>query len=174
MEAANSAGQDAAIEAARALFLDDRNLYGCAETTFVVLKGAFGLEEPGDSSAAMALNGGVACSGGMCGAVTGAALALGLLAARRTADHLQAKLVARELTAALMDAFRAAHGAVDCRELLGLDLRQPGAHAAFLAGGVWRERCLAQIAFVVAWAVPLADPLTWRQAVARIEATPAR
>lgn len=174
MDAASPEHQDAAMRAARRLFLDDRNLYGCAETTFVVLKAAFGLDEPADPSPAMALNGGVAYGGGTCGAISGAALALGMLAGRRIADHRQAKRVARELTADLMDAFRAAHGAVDCRDLLGLDLRAPGAHEAFLAGGAWRERCMAQIEFAVARTAPLADAATWWDAVARIEAASAR
>jgi C_GCAxxG_C_C family probable redox protein len=174
MEHTTPEGEDAAIEAARRLFLDDRNVYGCAETTFVVLKAAFGLEEPTDPSPAMALNGGVAYGGGACGAVTGAALALGMLAGRRIADHRQAKLVARELTAELMDAFRDAYGAVDCRDLLGIDLRAPGAHDAFIAGGAWRDRCMTQIEFAVAHLAPLAEPGAWRDAVARIEAAPHR
>jgi C_GCAxxG_C_C family probable redox protein len=167
-------GQDAATQAARRLFLDDRNLYGCAETTFVVLKAAFGLDDPADPSPAMALNGGVAYGGGTCGAVTGAALAVGMLAGRRITDHRQAKLVARELTAELMDAFRSAHGALDCRDLLGIDLRAPGAHDAFIAGGAWRDRCMVQIEFAVGRMAPLGDPDTWRDAVARIEAAPPR
>ena len=170
MDPATPGHPEDAVEAARRLFLDDRNVYGCAETTFVVLKAAFGLPGPVDPSPAMALNGGVAYGGGTCGAISGAALALGMLAGQRIADHRHAKRVARELTAELMDAFRAAHGAVDCRDLLGVDLRAPGAHDAFLAGGVWRDRCMAQIEFAVARAAPLADPVTWWDAVARIEA----
>ena len=48
---------------ARELYVDDANVHGCAETAFVVLKEAFGLPDATDSSAAMALNGGVAYSG---------------------------------------------------------------------------------------------------------------
>ncbi len=163
-----------AVTRARGLFLDDRNLHGCAEATFLALKAGFGLPEPADPSPAMALNGGVAYSGGTCGAVTGAALAVGMLAGSRIADHPRAKLVARQLTAELMDAFRSAHGAVDCRDLLGIDLRAPGAHDAFITSGAWRSRCMAQIEFAVGRMAPLADPDTWREAVARIEAAPPR
>jgi C_GCAxxG_C_C family probable redox protein len=170
MKHTTSKGQDAPTQAARRLFLDERNLYGCAETTFVVLKTAFGLDEPADASPAMALNGGIAYGGGTCGAVTGAALAVGMLAGRRIPDHRQAKLVARELTAELMDAFRSEYDALDCRDLLGIDLRAPGAHEAFIAGGTWRDRCMAQIEFAVGRVAPLADPAVWAEAVARIEA----
>ncbi len=53
----------------------------------MVLKTAYGLDDPMDPAAAVALNGGIAYSGGMCGALTGAALAVGMLAERRIHDH---------------------------------------------------------------------------------------
>jgi C_GCAxxG_C_C family probable redox protein len=161
------------VQVARSYFLDDRHVYGCAETTFVVLKGAYGLDEPMDSGAAMALNGGIAYGGGACGAVTGAALAVGMLAARRIDDHRRAKWVARELTARLVDEFRAAHGALDCRDLTGFDLRAPGAHDAFIAGGTWRDGCMRQVEFVVRRMAQLADEATWEATVRALEARPA-
>ncbi len=143
------------------LFLDERDPRGCAETAFVVLKEAFGLPEPEDSGPAMALNGGVAYSGGTCGAVTGAALALGILARRRIADHAEAKRAARRLTAATLAHFEAAFGASDCRTLTGFDLRTEAGHRAFIQHGAWRDGCRRQIELVVRDLVPLADPRAW-------------
>jgi len=128
-----------------------------------------GPEDPMDSAAAVALNGGVAYSGGLCGAITGAALAVGMLAERRIADHVAAKRVARELVAETLDAFRDEHGAVDCRDLIGYDLRTPGGHDAFLASGAWRDGCMRQIEFVVGRLATLADAETWDRAVQEIE-----
>jgi C_GCAxxG_C_C family probable redox protein len=159
-----------AIRLARACYLDDRHQFGCAETVLVVLKGAYGLDDPMDSSAAVALNGGLAWSGGPCGALTGAAIAVGMLAERRIDDHARAKLVAREVIATLLDAFLAEHGALDCRALIGYDLRAPGGHEAFLASDVWRDACLRQIEFVVRRLAPLADPPAWERAIEAIEA----
>jgi C_GCAxxG_C_C family probable redox protein len=148
-----TAGQEgaasAAVERARALFLDDSHPYGCAETTFVALKEAFGLPDAADAVPAMALNGGVAWSGGVCGVVTGASLAVGGLVASRTSHHAVAKVIAREVVAGLIDAFEAEFGAVDCRALLGRDIRTPEAHAAFIESGIWRTACLRQIEFAV-------------------------
>jgi C_GCAxxG_C_C family probable redox protein len=158
------------VEIARAYYLDDRNQFGCAETTFIVLKGAFGLDDPMDSSAAMALNGGVAYSGGICGAVSGAALAVGMLAEQRIADHREAKRVARELVARLMDDFRAQHGSVDCRDLIGIDLRAPGGHERFIESGTWRDGCMRQIEFAVRWMAPLVEEEAWERAVRELEA----
>jgi len=138
-----------AILTARSYFLDDRNLYGCAETTFMVLKEAYGLPEPTDSSATMALNGGIAYSGNLCGALGGAALAVGLLAGQRFADHRRAKVVARRTIMRLMDEFQAQHGAINCRDLTGIDFHDEEQHRGFIESGVWRTRCMSQIETVI-------------------------
>ena len=140
---------DQAVERARELFLDDANGLGCAETAFVVLKQRYGLPEASDPAAAMVLNGGLANGGGTCGALTGAAMAAGLLAARGSADHAEAKRAAREAVGAVMDGFRDRFGALDCRTLTGRDIRSPEAHGAFVEDGEWRVSCMAQLEFVV-------------------------
>jgi C_GCAxxG_C_C family probable redox protein len=159
-----------AVSLAQAYYLDERHQFGCAEVAFMVLKAAYDLDDPMDPTAAVALNGGVAYSGGLCGAITGAALAVGMLAGQRIADHVTAKRVARELVAEAMDAFRQEHGATDCRDLTGYDLRAPGGHATFIESGVWRDGCMRQIEFVVERMARLAEPAAWEQAVADLEA----
>jgi len=163
---------DQALAAVRERFLDDTNRYGCAETAYVVLKAAYGLPEPDDSAAAMALNGGVAWSGGICGAISGAALAVGELAEARSPDHATAKRRARETMAGCIDAFAAEHGAVDCRALLGLDIRSPDGHRAFIESGVWRTACLARIGTVVARLAELPTQPAWSDPPSR--SVPAR
>ena len=165
-----STGVDA-VSLARAYYLDAHHQFGCAETAFMVLKAAYGLDEPMDPSAAVALNGGVAWSGGVCGAISGAALAVGMLAERRIPEHAAAKRAAREIVAATIDAFREEHGAVDCRDLIGTDLRAPGGHDAFLASGVWREVCLRQIETVVGRLAALASEDAWERTVREIGAS---
>jgi C_GCAxxG_C_C family probable redox protein len=134
---------------ARELFLKDANAYGCAEVTLVVLQEQLGLPDPGDSSPAMALNGGIGYSGGTCGAITGAALAAGRLAGRCLPDHSAAKQEARRLVQELMAAFAAEFGSAECRQLTGYDLLAPGQHDAFIADGTWRVACLRQIEFAI-------------------------
>jgi len=164
-----SGGGTDAIESARRLFLDDANVYGCAETIFIVLKSAYGLPDSDDSSAAMALNGGVAYSGGACGAISGAAMAVGLLAAQRIADHREAKRVARRITARFMDDFERAYGSTDCRDLIGMDLRTEEGHRAFIDSAIWRDRCMGQIEFAVGRLAPLADEAAWERALHEID-----
>ena len=98
------------ITQARDLFLTDDNAHGCAEATYITLKTAYGLPEADDSSAAMALNGGVAYSGGVCGAISGAALAVGQLVGKRIADHNEAKTKARKMMMEVMDEFEVEFG----------------------------------------------------------------
>jgi C_GCAxxG_C_C family probable redox protein len=162
--------REAAVARAEALYLNDAHPYGCAETTFMTLKGVYGLPDPTDPAAAIALNGGIGYSGGPCGAITGAALAVGMLAEERIDQHDRAKLVARELVHGTMEAFSQAHGTVSCKELIGYDLRAPGQHEAFVESGLWREACMSQIRTVVAHLAGLADPVAWAEAVQEIEA----
>lgn len=145
----------------RELFLDDANTFGCAETALVVLQERFGLPDAADSSPAMALNGGIAYSGGMCGAITGAALAAGRLAGRLLPDHARAKAEARRVTQALITAFTAEFGAAGCRELSGYDFTAPGQHHAFIASGVWRDACLRQIEFAAEHMSRLVEAAGW-------------
>jgi C_GCAxxG_C_C family probable redox protein len=157
---------DAAVALARDLFLDDANTHGCAETTLVVLATAYDLPDASDSAPAMALNGGIAYSGSMCGAITGAALAVGRLAAARIPDHAEAKRVARELTRDLMAAFEVEFGATTCGALTGVDLSTEAGHRAFIEGGAWRDGCMRQIESAVARLAPLADEAEWAARIA--------
>lgn len=157
-----------AVRRARQAYLDEAHAYGCAETTFAVLVRAYGLQDVPDTGPAMALNGGIAWTGGPCGAVTGAALAVGMLASSRIPDHGDAKRAARELVAGLLRGFELEFGALACRDLIGMDLRVPGAHAAFLAGEMWREVCMRQIEWTVRQIAPLAEPAAWDAALAEL------
>lgn len=161
-----------AVEHARRLFLDEGHAHGCAEAAYVALATAYGLDGAGDSAPAMALNGGVAYGGGTCGAITGAALAVGRLVADRIDDHREAKRVAREIVAGVMDEFAREHGAVECRALIGYDLRAPGQHDAFIASGLWRDRCMRQIEETVGRLAPLAGDDAWVEALREIDEAP--
>lgn len=130
---------------ARDLFVDETSGYGCAEAVFIALKEAWGLPDPTLSDAAMALNGGVAHSGGPCGAVTGAALAVGLLAGKHVEDHREANAAARRLTADLAADFERTFGSTMCRDLTGYDISTDDGHTAFIASGVWRTRCARHV-----------------------------
>ena len=154
-----------ATELARSLFLRDDNYYGCAESTLVALQMAFGLSDSDDSSATMALNGGVAYSGGICGAVSGAAVAVGRLVESRIGDHQIAKRVTRRLIQRLMSGFVSEFASADCRDLIDYELSIPEEHDAFIESGVWRDTCMRLIEFSVRNLSDLTEESVWSRTV---------
>jgi hypothetical protein len=60
-----------------------------------------------------------------------------------------------------MDDFRAEHGAVDCRTLIGREIRTPEQHRAFIDSGVWRVACMSQVEFVVRALASLSEGKAW-------------
>lgn len=166
----NPAGSDKAIKLARGLFLRDDNHYGCAETTLVALQELYGLPDATDSSAAMVLNGGVAYSGGICGAISGAGMAVGRLAADRISDHREAKRTARRLIQSLLADFEAEFGGRNCSQLIDYEISIPAEHDKFISSGVWRDTCLKQIEFSVTRLAALADVESWNETVHSLHA----
>jgi C_GCAxxG_C_C family probable redox protein len=159
------------ITLARELFLTESNIYGCAETSFMVLKKAFALPNPEDTSAAMALNGGVAWWGSTCGAITGAALAVGQLAAKRSPDHKSAKRISRLIISRLLTDFVTEKGSFVCKEIINLDIRKPDEHARFIKEGIWRDVCMNQIVFVVSKLYSLSDETKWENLVRELSSS---
>jgi C_GCAxxG_C_C family probable redox protein len=164
-----TAASGAAIGAAQKLFLRDDNYYGCAEATLVALQQRYRFDDADDSSAAMALNGGVAYAGGICGAISSAAIAVGRLAAERIPDHQEAKRTARRLIQSLMTDFESEFGGRNCSQLIDYEISIPAQHDAFIESGVWRETCMRQIEFSVARFWMLADPDAWDEAVRALD-----
>jgi C_GCAxxG_C_C family probable redox protein len=69
--------------------------------------------------------GGVARSGAMCGAITGALMVLGVKYGMRFPEDQETKEKGYELANILIERFREKNGAVTCRELLGHDPGDP-------------------------------------------------
>jgi C_GCAxxG_C_C family probable redox protein len=156
------------IELTRSLFLRDDNHYGCAESSLVALQTLYGLPDADNSSSAMVLNGGVAYSGGICGAISGAAMAVGRLAARRIGDHKEAKRTARKIIQRVMAEFDAEFGSHNCSELIEYDISAQQGHDEFIESGVWRDTCMKQLEFSVGRLAGLADPEIWDEEIASL------
>lgn len=158
-----------AIERARSYFLTEDNIYGCAETTYIVLQEVFDLPNATDSSPAMVLNGGVAWRGGICGAISGAAMAVGRLAEQRVVDHKNAKRIARRIMARYIDEFQATHGFVNCRDLIGRGIHTDEQHTEFIESGIWRDICMRQMEFAIQHLCSLRDEQVWKQTVREVD-----
>ena len=88
-----------------------------------------------------AFGGGIARTGNICGAVSGALMAIGLKHGRTKAEDEPAREKTYELTRAFLGRFRQEHGSDICRELLGVDIDTTEGREAAMKAGLLRSRC---------------------------------
>jgi C_GCAxxG_C_C family probable redox protein len=94
--------------------------YGCAESVLMAVSESKGIQSDLIPRIATGFCGGIAYSGGVCGAVTGAIMALNLIYGRDLAD--QSKNKNYEAVQLFLDAFRDRFGEIHCPALTGIDL----------------------------------------------------
>ncbi|MBS1187888.1 MAG: hypothetical protein H6R04_1906 [Burkholderiaceae bacterium] len=122
-------------QAAEKLFLSGLS---CSESALLALARMQGVESPLMPRIATCFGGGMALTGGTCGALTGAVMGLGLAFGRvETGDSIQ---TAREATQRLVSEFEQACGAKDCHVLLAYNPNDAATHRVFGQNGR-RERC---------------------------------
>lgn len=103
----------------------------CAQAVFTVFAKDLGLDEEVAHRLANGLGGGFGRKQYICGAVSGAVLALGLAMGSATSGDQASKEAAYAATVDLIDWVETEEGASDCRKLLGgVDLRTPEGKAA--------------------------------------------
>lgn len=111
-----------------ALTLFDSGLF-CAESVLVTIARRQGLDPEPYTAMATGFCSGVGRSGGMCGAVSGAVMALGLVHGRNKAGETVEKCYAPVKT--LVERFEKEFGTVNCAELLGCHLGTVEGQQAF-------------------------------------------
>ena len=131
----------------RALELFSRN-YNCAQSVFAACATGEGLSEAQRLALAAPFGGGVARQGEICGALTGALLALGeacgeAMAAAPVAGRNALYERARQLT----ETFRKANGSILCRELTGCSLDTEEGRRSFKERGLHQNLCSKLVAF---------------------------
>lgn len=85
----------------------------CAQSVLLAFSGNFGLSPDRAMQLASGFGGGIASSGGMCGAITGGIMALGLAGTGNGAS----KVMTYEQSAELINLFKAKFGSTDCKIL---------------------------------------------------------
>jgi C_GCAxxG_C_C family probable redox protein len=96
--------------------------FSCSQAVLSAFCEELGMGRATGLKVSSAFGGGIASTGNLCGAVSGGLMAIGLKHGRTRADDLAAKEKTYSLANAFMDEFRARHGSIVCRELLGCDL----------------------------------------------------
>jgi C_GCAxxG_C_C family probable redox protein len=103
---------------AAALYAD----YNCSQSVLTAFGEELGLDEDTTMKIAIAFGSGMARNQHICGALTGAMMVLGMKFGIDDEDELQKEKVYR-LTNVLMDEFKSIKGTLNCRELLGFDMK---------------------------------------------------
>lgn len=128
--------------------------YNCAQATCAALAPSLGIDEATALRLAAMFGGGVARTGGLCGAVSGALMAAGLkLAPVETSGEIKAALYERGR--ALMEAFTKEKGSITCRELIGCDLSTEEGRAASAARSTHSTICTKLVRDAIALAAEM-------------------
>lgn len=89
---------------------------------------------------------------GVCGAVSGAAVYLGLkhrCPLHNAEQAGKARMLAREQTRNLVLEFSREHGDIICGKLLGIDFSNPEAVQQFRDSGKWIQKCSGYVNFII-------------------------
>lgn len=95
----------------------------CSQAVFSAYASQLGIDDEAALKLASPFGGGVAHQGNVCGAVTGALMALGLGRGNATTDK---KDETYRLAEDFIKRFQERHGTILCRELIGHDISTPG------------------------------------------------
>ena len=110
------------IEQALAIYRDD---YNCAQAVCSVFGARFGLDEKTSKKISCGFGAGMGRTAGMCGAVAGAIMVLGLKYGMADSTDQKDKQVTYEKVQEYMKRFEEKHGSVKCPDLLGCDISTP-------------------------------------------------
>ncbi len=114
--------------------------YNCAQSVLLTMFEHWNGKNELVPKLATAFGGGIGRSGSVCGALTGAVMALGVKHGTNESS-LEKRLKAYELAHNLYKRFEEKHGTVMCRELIGYDLSNPEELEKARRSNVFQEKC---------------------------------
>jgi C_GCAxxG_C_C family probable redox protein len=98
--------------------------YNCSQAVLAAFADKAGLDEPTALKLASGFGGGIGCSGGTCGALTGAVMAMGLCCGTADSADNTTKLEVYRKVRQLTEEYKLRTGSTICRELMGFGPRQ--------------------------------------------------
>jgi C_GCAxxG_C_C family probable redox protein len=122
----------------------------CSQAVLSAFAARFGLD-PGEARRVA-----TCFSGGMrraetCGAVTGALMVIGLTVTAEACRTADGRGPAYTAAAAFTDAFRQAHGTLECRTLLGCDISTPAGKRFADEQHLFKTRCPVFVRMAAEW-----------------------
>ena len=115
--------------------------FSCSQAVFSTFALQMGLERELALKVAGPFGGGMGRLGEVCGAVTGALMALGLKYGCVDAQNAEGKEEAYRLARELADQFKTRRGSILCRELLGCDISTPEGRSQAREKGLFANLC---------------------------------
>ena len=143
--------QQQVIQRARELFQSE---YNCAESVLMALAEGQGIESEWIPRLATGFGGGIARTGQMCGALSGAIIGMGLVLGRDEPDVKPDEFYAA--IQKLLGDFEAIHGTIQCHALIQLDLTTAEGRTSYRARGT-TARCLDYVEEAARCALNLLD-----------------
>lgn len=119
----------------------------CAESALIGVTEALGIESDCVPRIATPFGGGMGRYGEVCGALTGALMAMGLKLGRQGDDDTAARDRAYPKAVRLMRAFEIEFGSVECRALTGCDMLTPEGAKRFREENMHSDLCTKFVAF---------------------------
>lgn len=115
--------------------------YNCAQAVLSSVSEDLGLSRDQALRLACGFGAGFGREQEVCGAVSGAVMALGLQQGRGEGEDKQRTEQCYARTRELIARFKQTHGSIHCRDLLGCDLQSPEGQATFKESNLLRETC---------------------------------
>lgn len=119
-----------------------KNGFLCSQSVFATLSEELGLERKLALKISTGLGAGISCQGDICGAVSGAILAIGLKHGNHEGlSDADSQGKTFYLTQELIERIKAKHGCYTCKDLLGLDLKKPENVKFAKESGIFEKIC---------------------------------
>jgi len=128
----------------KAILMFDEAGFMCSQAVFAALGEQLGIERTQALKIAAGFGGGVAYQGGICGAVSGAIMAIGLKHGHNEGSQVDAKNKTNFLAQKLIRKIKAKYGCYTCRGITGIDLTVPEGRNLAEEQGIWRKNGLCQ------------------------------
>ncbi|MHA1960264.1 MAG: C-GCAxxG-C-C family protein [Candidatus Thorarchaeota archaeon] len=129
---------DSPRKSSRKLFLSG---YNCSQAVLRTVLEERGLMFDEAPLVALGFGGGIGREGGICGAATGAVMAIGVLAAKITTDTKKQKEIAYEYAARFLSQFREEFSTTVCRDLIGYDVSDPASRKEAYDSEIFTKTC---------------------------------
>lgn len=137
------------------------NNYNCAQSVLIAFADEFGLPEDEALRIACAFGGGIGRQQLTCGALTGAAMAIGLKFGKGKLDDDSKKLLTYEKTVELFHEFEKLNGSTSCLELLeNLSMNDEKDHDIILERELFTKKCRKYVANSVTLVEKIIDSKT--------------